>query len=253
MDRDTLEPLSGVRFNVKFSPSINFSGGVIDLGEYVTDENGQILLNDDLKSGWYRVTELAPPPGYVFGGPASKDIFLAGGEDKVLIFENIKKPSLIIWKYDLETTEKLPDTEFSIRHKDGAVVFEGVTDSEGKILLTNLDPGYYTITEIAPPPGYLIATPASRDVFLEEGKTLEVKFDDLKCPTLTVVKLDSVTHDPIKNVRFNVKFSPNINFTGGVVDLGNYTTDEGGRFLLNNNLQSGWYRVTELEAPQGIS
>lgn len=253
VDRDSLEPLSGVRFNVKFSPNINFNGGVVDLGEYITDANGQIILDDNLGSGWYRITELASPPGYVFGGPASKDIFLAGGENKVLIFENIKKPSLIIWKYDLETAEKLPNTEFSIRHKDGAVVYEGVTDAEGKILLTNLDPGYYTITEIAPPPGYLLSTSSSRDVYLEEGKTLEVKFDNLKCPTLTVLKLDSITHDPIKNVRFNVKFSPNVNFTGGVVDMGNYTTDQHGRILLNENLQSGWYRVTEIEPASGYT
>jgi uncharacterized repeat protein (TIGR01451 family) len=251
VDRDNLEPLMGVRFNVKFAPSVNFMGGVIDLGEYVTNANGEIILDDNLKSGWYRVTELAPPPGYVSGDAEFKDIFLAGGENKTLIFENVKKPTLIIWKYDLQTAGTLPNAEFSIRKKDGPVVFEGVTDSEGKIKLTDLDPGYFTITEIAPPPGYLLAQPASRDVYLEVGKTLEVKFDDLKCPTLTILKTDSVTGDPIKNVKMNVQFSPNVNFTGGVVNIGDFITDEGGCILLDNNLQSGWYRVSEYEAASG--
>ena len=251
IDRDTLEPLGGVRFNVKFSPAMNFSGGVIDLGEYVTDANGRILLDDNLRSGWYRVTELAPPPGYVPGDPDFKDIFLAGGEDKTLYFENIRKPTLIIWKYDLQTALTLANAEFSISKKDGPVVYEGITDAEGKIVLTDLEPGYYTISEIAPPPGYLLATPASRDVFLEPGKTLEVKFDDLKCPTLTIYKTDSVTGGPIRGVKMNVSYSPNVNFTGGVVNIGDFVTDESGRILLDGDLDAGWYRVAELEAASG--
>jgi uncharacterized surface anchored protein len=251
IDKDTLEPLSGVNFNVRYAPNVSFDGGVIDLGNFTTNDAGQIVLNDGLKSGWFRVTELAPPPGYVFGGPASRDIFLGGGDNKTLTFENIRKPSLIIRKYDLQTTETLPNAEFSVRKKDGPVIFEGVTDGDGKIVLSDLEPGYLTITELAPPPGYLLASPVSRDVYLEAGKTLEVKFDDLKCPTLKIFKLDSITRDPIKNVKFNVKFSPDVNFTGGVVDLGNYTTDGNGRILLDNDLKAGWLRVTELEPAHG--
>ena len=253
LDSATRNPIGNVRFGVKHSPSADFNGGVIDLGEYMTDASGRIVLDDSLQSGWYRVTEIAPPPGYVLGEPASKDVSLAGGESKTLVFENTRKPALIVRKYDLQTAATLKNAKFSIRRKDGAVIYEGLTDAEGKISLADLDPGYYTITEIAPPPGYLLATPDTRDVLLQPGQVLEAKFDNLRCPTLTISKLDSITHDPIKNVRFNVKFSPDINYTGGVIDMGNYATDENGKILLDGSLQPGWYRVTEIEPAQGYT
>jgi uncharacterized surface anchored protein len=104
---------------------------------------------------------------------------------------------------------------------------------------------------MAPPPGYLLSVPAKRDVYLQRGQVVEVKFDNLKCPTLTIVKTDSITGDLIKGVKMNVKFSPDVNFTGGVANIGDFITDEGGRILLDNNLKAGWYRVTEHEAAPG--
>jgi uncharacterized surface anchored protein len=215
----------------------------------ITDTNGKIRI-DDLDPGVYSVQEIAAPSGYILNDH-EYHVELFPGKTSQIVIENVKNPSLIVWKYDMEEVTKLPGAEFSIAKKGGSVIHEGITDSEGKIRLDNLEEGWYTVTEMAPPPGYLLSNPVSRDVYLEPGKTTEIKFDNLKCPTLTVLKLDSITHDPIKNVRFNVKFSPNVNFTGGVVDLGNYTTDAEGRILLNNNLQAGWYRVTEIEAPAG--
>ncbi|MCL1835659.1 MAG: SpaA isopeptide-forming pilin-related protein [Oscillospiraceae bacterium] len=215
----------------------------------ITDIDGRIRI-DGLEPGVYSVQEISAPSGYVLN-ETEHHVQLFPGRTSQIVVENIRKPSLIVWKYDEQTARPLPDTEFSIAHKGGSVIYEGLTNGEGFIRLDGLDPGWYTVTEMAPPPGYLNSIPSSRDVYLEPGRTIEVKFDNLRCPTLTILKLDSITRDPIRNVRFNVRFSPAANFTGGVVDLGNYTTDESGRIILDDSLQSGWYRVTELEPAAG--
>ena len=216
----------------------------------VTDANGKIRI-DDLEPGIYSVQEIAPPSGYALNG-TEYHVELFPGRTSQLVVNNVKLPALVIKKYDMLTAQPLPDTEFSVAKKGGEIVWEGLTGADGTISLPNLDEGWYTITELAPPPGYLPST-APKDVYLEAGKTVEVKFDNLPCPTLTVSKTDSITHDSIKNVKFNVKFSPAANFTGGVIDLGNYLTDENGKILLNDKLQPGWYRVTELEPAAGYT
>jgi len=215
----------------------------------ITDENGRIRI-DGLEPGVYSVQEQAAPNGYILNDTIY-NVQLFPGRTSTVVVNNMRKPSLIVWKFDELTAAPLPDAEFSIAKKGGSVIFEGVTNSEGFIRLDDLDSGWYTVTEMAPPPGYLLSTQGPRDVYLEGGAITQIKFDNLKCPVLTIIKTDSLSGSPIRGVKMNVKFSPAVNFSGGVVDLGDYLTDENGRIVLSGNLQSGWYRITELEAAPG--
>ena len=221
------------------------------LGEYITDFSGEILL-PNVSAGTFTVKEKATIEPYLLD-PTPKTIEIKAGDGiKELVFHNLKKPTLIIKKYNMLTAEPLPNTEFSVATKGGSIIWEGLTGADGTITLPDMDVGWVSVTELAPAPGFLPAA-GPKDVYLEAGKTVEVKFDNLPCPTLTVVKADSITGDRLSSVRFNVKFSPASSFTGGVVDLGDYMTDANGEILLNNNLQSGWYRVTELAPKSGYS
>ena len=242
-DANSAEPISGATFTVRKADSATVS-------TVVTGEDGAWLYA--LDPGVYEIIEQSVPEQWLLDSTPQL-ITLTAGRNAVARFQNYRKPSLIVWKYDEQTATPLPNAEFSISKKGGAVIHEGVTGSGGFLRLDNIDDGWVTITEIAPPPGWLLANPASRDVFLEPGKVVEVKFDNLKCPTLTIVKTDSVTGDPIPGVKFDVRFSPAANFTGGVVDLGTFVTDSAGRIFLDNNLQSGFYRATELEAVSGYA
>jgi uncharacterized repeat protein (TIGR01451 family) len=242
VDASDMKPLAGAVF------VISKVGGSFQQ-EFKTSANGEIDLSS-LEPGAYQVFEKQAPDSYL-ADDNIRTIQVNPAESATFVFTNTKKPSLIVWKYDEQTAKTLPNTEFSISKKGGSVIFEGITGPEGFIQLDNLEEGWVTITELAPPPGYLLANPASRDVYLVPGKVTEIKFDNLKCPTLTIDKRDSVTGSPIKGVKMNVKFSPDVNFSGGVVNIGDFLTDESGRILLNNNLKAGWYRVTEIEAAQG--
>lgn len=127
--------------------------------EYVTDANGEIDRSA-LEPGAYSVEEITAPDGYVIDN-AIRTIQLNPGESAQFVFTNTRKPSLIIWKYDLQTAQPLPDTEFSIAKKGGGVIYESLTNGSGFIRLENLDEGWYTVTEMAPAPGYLNSVPGT--------------------------------------------------------------------------------------------
>lgn len=242
LDSQTLKPIAGVRFRIE-----KVGGGFSQ--EFVTNESGEIVLKD-MEPGAYQATELSAGPNYLIDDGVRVFQIEPDG-NAVFIFTNTKRPSLIIWKYDKLTAKPLPDTEFSISNKDGEVIYEGLTGSEGFIRLDNLDEGWLTVTEMAPPPGWLNSDPVSRDVFLVAGRVTEIKFDNLKCPTLTINKIDKTTGKPLAGVKFNVKYSPASGFTGGVIDLGTFVTDADGKILIDDNLQEGWFRCTELTTIPG--
>jgi uncharacterized surface anchored protein len=128
----------------------------------ITDASGRIRI-EGLEPGIYSVKEMQPPPGYILND-TEYHVELFPGRTSTVVVTNNKKPSLIVWKYDEQTAKPLPDAEFSITKKGGSVVFEGMTNSGGFIKLDSLDKGWYTITEMAPPPGYLPGVISSRDV-----------------------------------------------------------------------------------------
>jgi uncharacterized surface anchored protein len=110
------------------------------------------------------------PEGYILD-TTPQMITLFPNREGVARFQNYPKPWLEVWKYDADTAEPLSDAEFSIRKKgSGVVIYEGLTNQDGYIRLDNLDPGWLTVEELAPPPSYLNASPNTRDVYLEPGK-----------------------------------------------------------------------------------
>ena len=77
-----------------------------------------------------------------------------------------------------------------------------------------------------------------------------------KSPTIEIIKENSITHDRLPNVRFQVWYASNDTETGELNDLGVFTTNEDGRIELTgpaNGLRDGWFRVKELAPPTGFS
>ena len=71
------------------------SGELNDLGFFYSDENGQFTI-DAIRDGWYKVTELEPAAGYAIKDPASQEVYIKGGESKVLTFENTPLSALVV-------------------------------------------------------------------------------------------------------------------------------------------------------------
>ena len=247
-DAKTAAPLEGAVFSLVGKDSANSFVAV----------NGAdgIARFERVPVGTYELRESIAPEGYLLSGEVKTVVVREDGAAELSFeFSNLKKPKLTLTKYDYETATPLPNAEFSIAHKGGAVVHEGITNAAGQIILENLEPGWYTITELAPPPGYLIMTP-SRDVEIKAGEDLEVKIDNVKCPTLTLHKLDSITRDGLSGVRFKIEFSATSGFVGAVEDLGEAVTDANGQIVLKHpqyKMAAGWYRLTEIAAKPGYN
>ena len=143
IDSRTKKPLSGAKFKVTRTEDNTVS-------EYLTDETGKITIKN-LTEGIYTVEEITAPTGYILD-TQHKEIELEAGKTKTLIYENTKKPTLVITKTNVLTEKPVPNTVFKIQREteNGGVITLGTykTDKNGQIILKDVDPGWYVITEI---------------------------------------------------------------------------------------------------------
>lgn len=139
---------------------------------------------------------------------------------------------------------------------DGHSVAEVTTGPDGSVTVPNLWPGVFKISERSVGnDAYLVDAP-DQYITLYPNRDREAYFYDHKRPVIEIIKENSITHDRLPNVRFQVWYASNDTETGEFNDLGVFTTDENGRIELTgpaNGLRDGWFRVKELAPPAGFS
>ena len=239
IDADTGEGLSGATIRVAYD-------GGSDFYDVYTNASGKATLTN-LKSGTVEIFELSSPEGYVLD-ESRQSIKLEAGKKASVTLKNKSKPGLIIKKYDEDTGLPLANAEFSVAVKGGKVIYEGMTDKSGEIRLHDLDVlkdmengVWLTVTELAAPKGYLKVA-ESKDVYLEAGKTVEIKFDNRLRPSLQIMKLDADTKEPLEGAVFVVK-----NTEGETI--GEYQTDSTGTVVVRD-LDETIVTVEEKSAPE---
>ena len=235
VDADTGETLAGATIRVALDDGS-------DSWDVYTNASGKATLTN-MKSGTYTVTEIVAPEGYLLNEEPVL-IKLEPGKTAAVTLKDKAKPGIVIKKYDEDTGFPLENAEFSVAQKGGSIVYEGMTDKEGKIKVEGLEEGWYTITEIAPPKGYLIST-ESKDVYLKGGKCVEVKFDNRLRPSLQIMKIDAETGEPLAGAKFKVQKSED-------KTVSEYVTDETGIIVIHD-LDEAVYTVEEIEAPDGYT
>jgi len=107
------------------------------------------------------------------------------------------------------------------------------------------------VTEINVP-NHVILCPIPQEVALKPGETSTVTFFNALKPSLEILKLDSVTGDPVKGAKFQIWYGSNHTDTGELNDLGTYFSDASGKIILPE-IKDGWYKVTELEPASGYA
>ena len=227
---------------------INLSGTVIRLTKPDTGETWDdttyfdgYAVFQDIPEGTYTVEEIAAPIGYTLD-TTKYTVVVTNGKINEITLTNRKKPGIVLKKYDEGTGLPLPLAELRVALMNGQIVYEGMTDENGEIRLDDLEPGWYKITEIAAPPGYLIAT-QPKDVYLEPGQQLEVKFDNRRRPALELLKLDAITNEPQAGAIFRIRKAES-------AIVSEYITDANGRIYIAD-LDEAVYSVTEIGAPDG--
>lgn len=243
-DSVTKEPLAGATFKVTTSDGrfVAQDGGASSTnGLYTTDANGQIHIVD-LDPDTYVVTEVTAPDGYLMDAP-SQTVKIEKNDTQTLTFYDTPLGGLTIVKVDSESGKRLEGAKIEVAKMNGEIVGTYVTDKLGVIQLPDLDDGWYQLTEIKAPKGYLLdSTPQKVEVKKGETKTFE--FENTASASMLIHKIDSVTRKGIQGVKFVV-------YDSSMTPIGEYESDDQGYVHLNKALEDGKYYVREIVAAEG--
>ena len=213
-----------------------------------TGPDGSALV-EDLPAGVYIVREESVPEPFVRTA-SEQTIALRPGKISEARFEDYTRPGLEIVKRNIADRSPIEGVTYQVRQIDGDFLDTVETDSSGKAFL-EVAPGSYEISEVNVPSNVIISE-IPQTIFLEPGVTRTVRFFNAVKPSLTVIKRNSITKDPLENAKFHIYYASDNTETGEINDLGTYYTDSSGRIVLTN-VNRGWYKVVEEESPTGFS
>ena len=160
------KPLEGISFGLFASEDIIYNDKVIitkgsKISEKETDSDGNIVF-DELYLGKYYIQELNTLDNYVLD--ENKYEFELVYQDQytpVIIYSKailnlLKTGTLEFTKTDYSESVTLPNTTIEIYNDEDILIFTGITDDEGKIVIDRIPQGKYYILEKNAPEGYLL-------------------------------------------------------------------------------------------------
>ena len=125
-----------------------------------TTQNGGEILVEGLEPGIYSVVETATLPDHILD-TTEYHVELSPGKTAEIHLQNDRRPSLIISKRDKDTGDPIQGVTFTLRGADGPTITTKPTGPDGKVVITDLLPGVYTVTEQSVP-GITFWTPRLR-------------------------------------------------------------------------------------------
>ena len=241
-DAQTGAPIPGTVLSIK-SVTGSYSTSV------TTGTDGSATLSA-IPAGVYVVREESVPEPYVLSH-TEQTVALRPGKTSEVRFQDYQKPGLEILKKNIATGEPIEGVTYLIEQIDGSYSTSATTDNHGRIFLDSVPVGTFKVTEINVP-NHVILCPIPQEVALKPGETSTVTFFNALKPSLEILKLDSVTGDPVKGAKFQIWYGSNHTDTGELNDLGTYFSDASGKIILPE-IKDGWYKVTELEPASGYA
>ena len=206
--------------------------------EFTSDQNGEIDLSM-LPAGSYVVTEKSCD-GYVID-EAQRIIELKPNEDAQFVFTNHIKPSLQLIKMSSDGS-RLAGVTFRIaRIEDGSHYLDRTTNSAGEILISDLEPGVYSVKELSSVLDH-IPDDTEHHVELFPGQTSTITLTNDKRPNLYIHKNDADSGEPIPNTVYLVKGADGHS-------IAEVKTDESGIAVVEN-LLPGVVEVIEKSVPE---
>ena len=88
-------------------------------------------------------------------------------------------------------------------------------------------------------------------IYLEAGCTRTVTFFNTIKPTLTILKQNSVTSDPLPGAKLHIYYASDNTSAGEMHNLGVFYSNEEGKVVLTD-AERGWYKIVEESCPQGF-
>ena len=248
------QPLAGVTFKVVDGNGANVGNSD---GIYITDDSGEIVIPNLEQGTVVKVREIRTVNGYLLDGK-EQDIEIRNSELHELTFWNEPVQTLTIRKYAADTSTPLSGVTFHVTGADGKNIGSSngnfITDRNGEIVISNLTPGdVLTVKETKTVSGYVLdSTPQT--VKIQSGEAQTLTLYNAPKGSLTVVKRDKFTDEPLSGAEFKVTTTAKGEAVpaneGQTSTNGVYVTDAHGQFTIGNILP-GVYVVTETKAPEG--
>jgi len=242
--------LAGATFNLIYTTSGESGTRGTVVGTFTTGFSGIIVITG-LLPGNYVIEEIQPPPNYTLSLNNLQNVNLKPDGTSIVeaTFSNYPYGSLLITKIDSITRAPLAGAQFLVTDSRGTVVGTSnglfTTDSAGNILIENLPPDSYIVSEQRAPTGYVIGSNATQTIAVQaDGRVYRLEFTNDPLSSLIIRKIDSFDGSPLAGARFEVR-RVNGEF------IGEFTTDQQGLVTIPNLL--GWFTVTEMEAPPGFA
>ncbi|UAT30506.1 hypothetical protein K7T73_18540 [Bacillus badius] len=244
IDKETGAVLAGAKFALQKKENDKYQ----TIEELTTDEQG-LIFKDGLTPGDYQFIELTAPAGYQ-KSDSPLPFTLADKQTEVVkvTAENLKLGSAELMKVNGDDpSEALANAEFKLLQADGSVVAPLlVTDKDGKITVTNLEPGQYQFVETKAPDEFqLDETPLSFEIKKGETATVKVRAEN-RLITGKVV-LSKVDKDEPSLTLAGAEFKL-VNEQGDVIK-DQLTTDAAGEIAVDQ-LKPGTYKFIETKAPE---
>lgn len=243
-------PLANAEFNLEGN-----NGTVLTA---VSDENGMITFSG-MPYGEYTLRETKPTPGFHTAefefrndpqyAPEEIKITVNGtylNEDHpygtIINYENVAKLRKV---RDDDPEQAIAGAKFIVTDNLGTVVFEGSTDENGEIVLTQIVPGIYSVQETEPAPGYVLDPTIHNFAVSDDGEvTGELVYTNRETEVI-LKKVEYPSDTPVAGAEIQI-----ISEAGEAVYTG--VTDANGEIRVNG-LVPGKYTYRETKAPNGYA
>lgn len=227
-DSATKQPMEGVHFTLAYKDGT-------PLGEFVTDANGEIYL-EDIDPGYIQIKEL-PYEGYIALNP-EQEILVEWGKVAEAYFENEPENPILIKKIDTEG-RPIEGCVIQVLTIDGGFVAELKTGRNGYAVCTGVEPGWYLVKEIYVEGHILDDTP--KQVELKIGEPAVVELVNKPLNGIEIYK-ETDDGEPLEGVEFTVKKENNL--------IGAYKTSASGLIQIPD-LEPGFYTIFESKGVEG--
>jgi len=174
-DSELDTPIQGAEFTIeRISPAPT---GMITNNPFRTDTDGKIVL-ENLPAGIYRIIETRAANGYYLNSNVTNRtwiVTLRENEDYLLQVQNTLLPTLVITKMCAIANRPVPLTHFRVEFElpnssNVSLIGNFVTNSNGQVIIPNLQPGWYRITETRAGPGMSLPSSPVTRIFLSPGQ-----------------------------------------------------------------------------------
>lgn len=177
----------------------------IEIGAYVTDEDGSIFVPELELGATYRITETVPE-GYVGEQPV-QEFTAQFGINTVRFSNRLIRGNLLIVKLDRGTKTPLCGAGFVVLNEAGEEVAREYTNEQGEIYIEGLPYGQYTYQEFEAPQGFALDETVYPFSILEDGETIvEERENDIIPGSIPIYKVDE-DNRPLPGVRFLLEYS----------------------------------------------